>query len=136
MRTEHEVPLRLWISSKNRSRDGFGFRDGLFELRQQIRVRFDGDCMTKGAGEGLGQFSVSGPGVDENISVRQAIDEFVQETFGVPLLIRVVEENLERPPVGLALGVENLNRFWLQYAFLLLLNSYLALTASSRFPNS
>ena len=94
-----------------------------------MRVWFDGDCMTKGAGEGLGQFSVSGPGVDENISVRQAIDEFVQETFGVPLLIRVVEENLERPPVGLALGVENLNRFWLQYAFLLLLNSsFLILT--------
>ena len=101
-----------------------------------MRIRFDGDCMTKGAGEGLGHLSVPGPGVDENVSVRQAIDEFLQETFGVPLLIRVVEKDLEGPLVGRALGVENLNRFWLQYAFLLLLNSYLALTASSRFPNS
>ena len=121
--------MRLWISGQNRRSYGFGLRDGLFELRQQIRVRFDGDCVTKGAGEGFGHLSVSGPGVDENVSVRQAIDEFLQETFGVPLLIRVVEKDLERPLVGLALGVENLNRFWLQYAFLLLLNSsFLILT--------
>ena len=85
--------------------------------------------MTKGAGEGFGHLSVSGASVDENISVRQAIDEFLQETFGVPLLIGVVEKDLERPLVGLALGVENLYRFWFQYAFLLLLNSsFLILT--------
>src|SRR5207302_5867518 len=34
MRTEHEIPLRLWISSENRRPDGFGLRDGSFELRQ------------------------------------------------------------------------------------------------------
>ena len=76
-----------------------------------MRIRFDGDCMTKGAGEGLGHLSVSGAGVDKNVSVRQAVDEFLQEPFGVPLLIGVVEKDLERPLVGFALRVENLYRF-------------------------
>ena len=71
-------------------------------------VRFDGDCPIKRAGEGLGHLPVSGASVDENVSLRQAIDEFLQETFGVPLLIRVVEKDLERPLVGLALRVEHL----------------------------
>src|SRR5437868_11085205 len=111
MRTEHEVASRLWISGQNRRSDGFGLWDGLFELRQQMRVRFDRDCMTKGAGEGFGHLSVPGPGVDENVSAMEAIDEFLQETFGVPLLIRVVEKDLERALVGLALGVEDLYQF-------------------------
>lgn len=110
MRTKHEIPLRLWISGENRRADGFGLWDGLFELCQQMRVRFDGDCMTKGAGEGLGHLSVSGAGIDKNFSVRQAIDEFLEKTFGVPLLIRVIEKGLERPLVSLALRVENLYR--------------------------
>jgi hypothetical protein len=66
--------------------------------------------MTKGAGEGLGHLSVSGAGIDKNFSVRQAIDEFLEKTFGVPLLIRVIEKGLERPLVSLALRVENLYR--------------------------
>jgi hypothetical protein len=103
--------LRLWISSKNRRCDGFGLRDGLLELLQQMRIRFDGDCMTKGVGKGLGHLPVSGSGIDENVSLRQAIDEFLEEPFGVPLLISVVEKDLERPLVGLALRVENLYRF-------------------------
>ncbi len=60
-------------------------------------IRFDGDCSIKRTGEGLGHLPVSGAGVDENASVRQAVDEFLQETFCVSLLIRVVEKGLERP---------------------------------------
>ena len=58
-----------------------------------MRVRFDGDCPIKRAGESPGHFPVSG--VDENVSVSQAINEFLQESFGVPLLIRVIEKDLE-----------------------------------------
>ena len=76
-----------------------------------MRIRFDGDCMTKGAGKGLGHLSVSSAGVDENVSVRQAIDEFLEEPLGVPLLIGVVEKDLERPLICFALRVENLYRF-------------------------
>jgi hypothetical protein len=79
--------------------------------------------MTKGAGEGLGHLPVSGSGIDENVSLRQAIDEFLEETFGVPLLIGVVEKDLERPLICFALRVEDLYRFCLRHAFFLW-NSY------------
>src|SRR5438477_6128666 len=124
VRTEHEVPLRLWISSKNRRRDGFGLRNGLFELRQQMGIRFDGNRPIKRAGKRLGHLPVSGAGVDINLSVRQAVNEFLEEALGVSFLIGVIEKDLERPLVGLALRVENLYRFWFHNVFLLLLTSY------------
>jgi len=98
--------LRLWIGSKNRRCNGFGVRADLFELRQQMEIRLDGDCSIKRACESLGHFSVSSAGIDKNVPVKQTIDEFLEETFGIPFLIGVIKKGLERPLVSLALRVE------------------------------
>src|SRR5205823_15120697 len=86
-------------------------------------IRLDGNRPIKRAGKRLGHLPISGAGVDINLSVRQAVDQFLEETFGVSFLIRVVEKDLERSFVGLALRVENLYRFWFHNVFLLLLSS-------------
>jgi hypothetical protein len=103
MGAEDQITLHGGSGAENRFADGFSCRHGLSELLQQMLIRFDGDAPLEGSGEGACDLAIAGAGVNEDVPGGQRIDDLLQPAFGVSLLIRMVQKDLEGSLILLAL---------------------------------
>ncbi len=113
---EDEIALDSRLSGQDRQANRFGSRERLLQLVSEIDVRLDGNGARKGPGKRFGHFPIPRACVDEDSTRRQSIDHLLQPSLGVPLLIRVVEEDLKGLFVGLSLGVKHADAFLVRHA--------------------
>ena len=108
---EDEIALGGGPGGHDRLAYGIDGWHKLLELVQQIGVRFDRDCAVEGASEGAGDFAVAGPGINKHVPRGKIVHDLLQPALSVPLLVGVIQENLKRLLVGLALGIKDANAF-------------------------
>jgi hypothetical protein len=99
------------FSRHDRPVDGFSEENGLLQLLQEMDVRLDCDGALEDGSEGPRKLAVARSGIDEHLANRETIHDLLEPAVGVPLLIRMAEEDLKGVLVGLALGVEHAHAF-------------------------
>ena len=81
-----------------------------------MKIRFDGDRPLKGLSKGPSHLAVACTGVNQDLARRETVHEVLEPPLGVPLLVRVIEEDLKRLLLGFALGVEDANALLVGHA--------------------
>ena len=108
---EDEIALGGGPGGQDRLAYGVNGWQDLLQLVQQIGVRFDRDGAVEGASEAAGDFAIASPGINKHVPRRQIVHHLLQPALSVPLLVGVIQENLKRLLVGLALGIKDANAF-------------------------
>ena len=116
MGTEDQITQRNRLSGQDRQADRLDGWERLLQLVSEIDVWLDGNGALKGTREGLGHFAIARACINEDRAYRQLIHHLLQPALGVPLLVRVMEEDLKGLFVGLSLRIKDANAFLVRHA--------------------